>query len=119
MQGLNELNEKAAELMESNALALAIAPSGRSYNVRHNINILLSFNMNEYFLYQSCQLTLGYSLDCMCFMVLNFYSCLVGNDPTTYHGLNDISGAGWELALVTTPSNSSSHVVESKLVSLL
>ncbi|GKV00321.1 hypothetical protein SLEP1_g13030 [Rubroshorea leprosula] len=63
--GLNELNAKAAELMESNCLALAIAPSG--------------------------------------------------NDPTTYHGLNDISGAGWELALVTTPSNSSSHVVESKL----
>ncbi|PPR81772.1 hypothetical protein GOBAR_AA38937 [Gossypium barbadense] len=53
--GLNEINPRALELEESNALALAIVPSG--------------------------------------------------NESTTNRGLNEISGTGWELALVTAPSN--------------
>ncbi|KAJ0031473.1 hypothetical protein Pint_14017 [Pistacia integerrima] len=54
--GLTEVNPKAAELEESNALALAIVQPG--------------------------------------------------NDPlSSNRGLNEISGAGWELALVTSPSN--------------
>ncbi|XP_022731002.1 putative clathrin assembly protein At5g57200 [Durio zibethinus] len=62
--GLNEINPKAVELEESNALALAIVPPG--------------------------------------------------NDSAN-RGLSEIGGTGWELALVTTPSNNSTHVVESKL----
>ncbi|XP_054807481.1 putative clathrin assembly protein At5g57200 [Prosopis cineraria] len=58
--GLNEINPKALELEESNALALAIVPSG--------------------------------------------------NDPSTSNGLGNIAGTtGWELALVTTPSNNISQ----------
>ncbi|XP_062164413.1 putative clathrin assembly protein At5g57200 isoform X3 [Alnus glutinosa] len=64
--GLNEINPKAAELEESNALALAIVPPG--------------------------------------------------NDSSFNSSLRDIGGtAGWELALVTTPSNNPSQLVESKL----
>ncbi|KAL5769158.1 hypothetical protein ACOSQ2_015941 [Xanthoceras sorbifolium] len=64
--GLNEVNSKAAELEESNALALAIVQPG--------------------------------------------------NDPlSSNYGLNEISGSGWELALVSTPSNNTRQTVESKL----
>ncbi|XVE71890.1 hypothetical protein DITRI_Ditri10aG0188000 [Diplodiscus trichospermus] len=63
--GLNELNPRAVELEESNALALAIVGPG--------------------------------------------------NDSTCSGGLSEIGGSGWELALVTTPSNNIAHVVESKL----
>ncbi|CAL5375435.1 unnamed protein product [Camellia sinensis] len=67
--GLNEINPKAAEIEESNAMALAIVPPG--------------------------------------------------NDPlssSTNWGLTDIGRtSGWELALVTTPSNNNSHVTDSKL----
>ncbi|GAV81473.1 ANTH domain-containing protein [Cephalotus follicularis] len=64
--GLNEVNPQAAELEESNALALAIVPPGR--------------------------------------------------DPSsTNRGLNEISGTGWELALVTTPSSNTGHMIETKL----
>ncbi|TYH68678.1 hypothetical protein ES332_D05G003100v1 [Gossypium tomentosum] len=63
--GLNEINPRALELEESNALALAIVPSG--------------------------------------------------NESTTNRGLNEISGTGWELALVTAPSNHTAPPVESKL----
>ncbi|XWS73314.1 hypothetical protein CRYUN_Cryun02cG0118100 [Craigia yunnanensis] len=62
--GLNEINPRAVELEESNALALAIVPPGTG---------------------------------------------------STSNGLNEIGGTGWELALVTTPSNNTAHVVESKL----
>ncbi|GMH03141.1 hypothetical protein Nepgr_004980 [Nepenthes gracilis] len=66
--GLHEVNPKAAELEESNALALAIVPPG---NDSH-------FSANR--------------------------------------GLNELAGTtGWELALVTTPSNNVSHATESKL----
>ncbi|XP_022755476.1 putative clathrin assembly protein At5g57200 [Durio zibethinus] len=61
---LNEINPKAVELEESNALALAMVPPGT-------------------------------------------YS--------TSGGLSEIGGPGWELALVTTPSNNTAHLVESKL----
>ncbi|TXG61038.1 hypothetical protein EZV62_012401 [Acer yangbiense] len=38
-----------------------------------------------------------------------------GNDPlSSNRGLNEISGSGWELALVTTPSNITRPTVESK-----
>ncbi|KAF5456380.1 hypothetical protein F2P56_025870 [Juglans regia] len=64
--GLNEINPKAAELEESNALALAIVPPG--------------------------------------------------TDASSYRDLRDIGGtSGWELALVTTPSNNTTPFVESKL----
>ncbi|KAL5771563.1 hypothetical protein ACOSP7_015717 [Xanthoceras sorbifolium] len=64
--GLNEVNSKAAELEESNALALAIVQPG--------------------------------------------------NDPlSSNYGLNEISGSGWELALVSTPSNNTRQTLESKL----
>ncbi|KAK9269125.1 hypothetical protein L1049_000894 [Liquidambar formosana] len=68
--GLNEINPKAAELEENNAMALAII--------------------------------------------------LPGNDPTSSlsHGWSGIGGpnaSGWELALVTTPSNNTSQLMESKL----
>ncbi|GLT28705.1 hypothetical protein SLA2020_036170 [Shorea laevis] len=63
--GLNELNAKASELVEGNALALAIVTTGHS--------------------------------------------------STTNNGLSDISGAGWELALVATPTNTTSQVIENKL----
>ncbi|KAK9210358.1 hypothetical protein WN944_002728 [Citrus x changshan-huyou] len=65
--GLNEeVNPKAAELEESNALALAIVQPG--------------------------------------------------NDPlSSNRALKEISGSGWELALVTTPSNNNCQVVDSKL----
>ncbi|KAF8400212.1 hypothetical protein HHK36_013508 [Tetracentron sinense] len=68
--GLNEINRKAAELEESNAMALAIVPPGN--------DLLYSKN----------------------------------------HGLEGIggpNGSGWELALVTTPSNNGSHLTESKM----
>ncbi|XVE98855.1 hypothetical protein REPUB_Repub03eG0144500 [Reevesia pubescens] len=38
----------------------------------------------------------------------------LGTDSTS-RGLSEIDGTGWELALVTTPSNNTTHVVESKL----
>ncbi|XP_030955848.1 putative clathrin assembly protein At5g57200 isoform X3 [Quercus lobata] len=39
-----------------------------------------------------------------------------GNNSSTNHGLSDIGGtSGWELALVTTPTNTGSHLGESKL----
>ncbi|KAM3712396.1 hypothetical protein ACJW30_01G179600 [Castanea mollissima] len=39
-----------------------------------------------------------------------------GNNSLTNHGLSDIGGtSGWELALVTTPTNTGSHLGESKL----
>ncbi|XVF47621.1 hypothetical protein PTKIN_Ptkin03bG0124700 [Pterospermum kingtungense] len=63
--GLNEINPRAVELEESNALALAIVSPG--------------------------------------------------NVDSTSGGLNEIGGTGWELALVTTPSNNTTHVGESKL----
>ncbi|OMO61134.1 ENTH/ANTH/VHS superfamily protein [Corchorus capsularis] len=63
--GLNEINPKALELEESNALALAIVQPG--------------------------------------------------NTNSTNHGLSGIGGTGWELALVTTPTNNTAHVVDSKL----
>ncbi|KAE8056704.1 hypothetical protein FH972_013450 [Carpinus fangiana] len=64
--GLNEINPKAVELEESNALALAIVPPG--------------------------------------------------NDSSFNSSLRDIGGtSGWELSLVTTPSNNPSQLVESKL----
>ncbi|KAK7281170.1 hypothetical protein RIF29_08916 [Crotalaria pallida] len=64
--GLNELNPKALELEDSNALALAIVPPG-------------------------------------------------GNNPTNLT-LNNLDGAtGWELALVTTPSNHTSQAPDRKL----
>ncbi|XP_021276697.1 putative clathrin assembly protein At5g57200 [Herrania umbratica] len=62
--GLNEINPRALELEESNALALAIVPPGTD---------------------------------------------------SRNHGISEIGGAGWELALVTTPSNHTTPVVESKL----
>lgn len=51
----------------------------------------------------------------------NFVSYhFVGNDPLSSNfGLNEISGSGWELALVTTPSNHTRPPVESKLVRFL
>ncbi|KAL5549443.1 hypothetical protein UlMin_004674 [Ulmus minor] len=65
--GLSEINPRAAEIEESNALALAIVTPG-----------------NE--------------------------------SKSTNSGLNDLLGSsGWELALVTTPSNHTNQVVESKL----
>ncbi|KAE9462915.1 hypothetical protein C3L33_05170, partial [Rhododendron williamsianum] len=66
--GLYEVNPKAVELEESNALALAILPPGA--------------------------------------------------DPlSNSRALTEIGKtSGWELALVTTPSNNSGHVVESKLL---
>ncbi|GMI81085.1 hypothetical protein like AT5G57200 [Hibiscus trionum] len=63
--GLNEINPRALELEESNALALAIVPAG--------------------------------------------------NDSTPNRGLSEIGGTGWELALVTTPSNYTTPSTESKL----
>ncbi|XP_038889725.1 putative clathrin assembly protein At5g57200 [Benincasa hispida] len=64
--GLNEINPRAAEIEESNALALAIITNG--------------------------------------------------NDPSSSNrGLSDIGGSGWELALVTTPSNNAGPAVESRL----
>ncbi|KAF2309764.1 hypothetical protein GH714_004992 [Hevea brasiliensis] len=68
--GLNEVNPKAIELEESNALALAIIPPG-------------------------------------------------GDQPSSSnHALSELgrpNATGWELALVTTPSNNTTHLVESKL----
>ncbi|CAK9182374.1 unnamed protein product [Ilex paraguariensis] len=65
--GLNEINPKAAELEESNAMALAIFQPGHD-----------PFSMN--------------------------------------HGLSEIGKtSGWELALVTTPSNNNSQASERKL----
>ncbi|KAK8543613.1 hypothetical protein V6N13_076414 [Hibiscus sabdariffa] len=63
--GLNEINPRALEIEESNALALAIVPAG--------------------------------------------------NGSTPNPGLSEIGGTGWELALVTTPSNYSTPPTESKL----
>ncbi|KAL7246457.1 hypothetical protein ACSBR2_001537 [Camellia fascicularis] len=65
--GLNEINPKAAELEESNALALAIVSPGNN------------------------PISSGWDLSA------------IGNT------------SGWELALVTTPSNSTSYVTERKL----
>ncbi|KAK6272925.1 hypothetical protein POUND7_010008 [Theobroma cacao] len=62
--GLNEINPRALELEESNALALAIVPPGTD---------------------------------------------------SRNHGISEIGGTGWELALVTTPSSHTAPVVESKL----
>ncbi|KAE8713827.1 putative clathrin assembly protein [Hibiscus syriacus] len=63
--GLNEINPRALELEESNALALAILPAG--------------------------------------------------NVSTPNRGLSEIGGTGWELALVTAPSNHTTPPRESKL----
>ncbi|KAL0552159.1 hypothetical protein IC582_011256 [Cucumis melo] len=64
--GLNEINPKAAEIEESNALALAIVTNG--------------------------------------------------NDPSSSNrALSEIGGSGWELALVTTPSNNTGPSVEGRL----
>ncbi|GAB4838283.1 hypothetical protein Ancab_027811 [Ancistrocladus abbreviatus] len=66
--GLHEVNPKAAELEESNALALAIVPPGND------------------------------------------------SQSSASRGLNDLVGTtGWELALVTTPSNNVSQMKETKL----
>ncbi|XP_021893121.1 putative clathrin assembly protein At5g57200 [Carica papaya] len=69
--GLNEINPKAAELEESNALALAIVPQGHDPSNPKNL------------------------------------------------ALAEISGTGWELALVTTPSNNiTSNLTQNELVRL-
>ncbi|XP_072963233.1 putative clathrin assembly protein At5g57200 [Typha angustifolia] len=65
--GLDEINPIAAELENSNALALAILPPGEDANA------------------------------------------------STTHDLLASNTSGWELALVTTPSNNTGHVVDSKL----
>ena len=55
-------------------------------------------------------------------MILPFISVFLkyaGNNSSTNHGLSDIGGtSGWELALVTTSTNTGSHLGESKLVLL-
>ncbi|XP_012068479.2 putative clathrin assembly protein At4g25940 [Jatropha curcas] len=68
--GLHEINQKAIQLEESNALALAIVPTDNG--------------------------NLSSSSDAL--------SALVGPNAT-----------GWELALVTAPSNNTSHVTGSQL----
>ncbi|KAL6977858.1 hypothetical protein U1Q18_026641 [Sarracenia purpurea var. burkii] len=85
--GLNEINPKAAELEESNAMALAIVPPGKFHNV---------------------------SLSRKFWSMSDPMSC---HDPlSTSQALTEIGKtSGWELALVTTPSNNGSHLVENKL----
>ncbi|CAL9210766.1 unnamed protein product [Musa hybrid cultivar] len=66
--GLDEINPAAAELEESNALALAIISPGND------------------------------------------------TKASTAHDLFGTDSSGWELALVTTPSSNTSHLVESQLI---
>ncbi|XP_043712432.1 putative clathrin assembly protein At5g57200 [Telopea speciosissima] len=65
--GLNEIHPKAAELEESNAMALAIIPSKGDLSSTNGLAMI------------------------------------------------EASGSGWELALVTTSTNNTSHTTESKL----
>ncbi|RWW00213.1 hypothetical protein GW17_00036830, partial [Ensete ventricosum] len=76
--GLDEINPAAAELEQSNALALAIISPGS--------------NRNHFFKF-------------------------AGDDTkaSTAHDLFGTDSSGWELALVTTPSSNTSHLVESQL----
>ncbi|KAL6496376.1 hypothetical protein OROGR_029634 [Orobanche gracilis] len=89
--GLNEVNQRAGELEKSNALALAIVQRGKSTLDLNNNSNLYTFGGNS-FKYNDAPLPTNNALD----------------------GIGNTSG--WELALVTAPSNiSKPQVAETKM----
>lgn len=102
---MNVVNPDAAAIEESNALALAIVPTCKLICRSH------------FFIYK---------ID-----IPLFFLCLVDNYFWGFHSLTAVSSdsgavqakdfdpSGWELALVTTPSNNNTPINERQLVSFL
>ncbi|KAI3963717.1 hypothetical protein MKW98_021957 [Papaver atlanticum] len=116
--GLSEINPKAAEFEESNALALAIVPPGYLSSLFLVFNML--FHMSSHFFKLSLRLAI---VLCAAYfkimsLILHFVDNFTGGGPQTNPGILDFggtNGSGWELALVTHPSSNTAHVAESKL----
>ncbi|KAL6585539.1 hypothetical protein OROMI_002183 [Orobanche minor] len=106
--GLNEVNQRAGELEKSKALALAIVQRGKSSLALNNNSNLYTFDGNSF---KNC---LPKLLDTK--KVVENQKLNDAPLPTT-NALDGIGNtSGWELALVTAPSNiSKPQVAETKM----